>query len=44
MSDPATGTASYLVAKHIEFRRSIERNSETAAVLQAYLETKNGDQ
>ncbi len=37
MRDPATGMASYLVPKHIEFRRSLpptmDREPETAAVL-----------
>ncbi len=49
MRDPATGMATYLVPKHIEFRRSLpltmDGEPETAAVLrQASIQTEKDDQ
>ena len=48
MRDPSTGIATYLVPKHIEFRRSLpptmDGEPETAAVLrQAYVQTEKED-
>ncbi len=47
MRDPATEMPRYLVPKYIEFRRSqpptMDREPETAAVLQAYTPTDNLD-